>query len=181
GDPNFPGNVKGVTVGVIFKINPRIEFNPGAGMVLENVLVGNQRMNGLQMVGQSIVVADDSAASAPRYEQTIRPIVATEIKPLVLGAKSQIPVSSNQEPMGIGKIVVERIAVTELPVVVFKIAVEGIGGFVIEDLGRVLVLVGGRRGRFFQRRFGSGKGQRSEANKRGGLSEGKGIYKFRHG
>ena len=46
--------------------------------------------------------------------------------------------------MSIAEIVVERIAVAELPPIVLKIAVSSIDGFVIEDLGGVLVLLAWR-------------------------------------
>ena len=124
-DPNLPRDIERVAIGVILKIDARIEFNSSAGMIMDDVFVGEERMNRLQVIGQSIV----------------RP---AEIESLVFNANAQIPVSGNEKPMSIAEIVVERIAVAELPPIVLKIAVSSIDGFVIEDLGGVLVLLAWR-------------------------------------
>src|SRR5439155_10750003 len=54
-DPNLPRDIERVAIGVILKIDARIEFNSSAGMIMDDVFVGEERMNRLQMVGQSIV------------------------------------------------------------------------------------------------------------------------------
>jgi hypothetical protein len=85
-------------------------------MVLEDVFIGQERVNGLQVIGQSIVSA-------------------SEIEPFIFNARSEIPISGNEKPMRVTELIIERIAIAERPPIVLKIAASGVKGFVIENLG----------------------------------------------
>src|SRR5262249_12851953 len=111
------------------------------------VFVGDERVNRLQMVGQSIVVTYDPEQCAPRYEQTIGAVVAAEIESFVFSSDAQIPIASNQKPMGVGDLVVERIAVPELSAIILIIAIEGVGRLVLEDVEVVYLFFRRRRRR----------------------------------
>src|SRR5436305_13245946 len=95
-------------------------------MVLEDVFIGQERVNGLQVIGQSIVGA-------------------SEIEPLILNAEAEIPISRNEKPMRVTELIIKRIAIAERPPVLLKIAASGVEGFVIENLGRVFVFLFRRR------------------------------------
>lgn len=75
----------------------------------------------------------------------IGPIVSAEIESLVFGTEPQIPIAGDQKPMGVAEVVIERVPIAKPSVVMLIIAVEGVGGLVVEDFGGILVFVG--RGR----------------------------------
>src|SRR2546423_279295 len=138
-DPNLPRNVKRI-VGIIFEIGARIELDPRAGVIFKDIFVSDERMNRLQVIGQSIVVAYDPAQRAPRHEQTIMPIVTAEVESFVLSSEAQIPVAGNQKAVGVGDLVVDRIAVPELSTVVLIIATEAVGRLVLKNVEMIYLL-----------------------------------------
>ena len=85
-------------------------------MIVDDVFVGEESMNRLQVIGQSVVGS-------------------AEIKPLVLHPGTKIPISSDEKPMRIAEIVLERIAVAERPPIILKIALPGVESLVIKNLG----------------------------------------------
>ena len=98
------------------KIRAGINFDSGSGMVLEDVFIGQERVNGLKMIGQAIVGA-------------------SEIEPFILKAEAEIPISGNEKSMRVTELIIERVAVAERAPIVLKIAASGVEGFVIENLG----------------------------------------------
>src|ERR1700731_1537889 len=123
GDPNFPRHVDRIAVHVILEIWTRVNFNSRSGVVVDNVFIGEQPVNGLQVIGQSI-------------------IGAAEVEPLILNSQTQIPVAGNEKSVCVTELVVDGVAAAELSPVILKIAATGIGGLVIEDFGGIFVFVG---------------------------------------
>ena len=82
---------------------------------MNDVFVSQERVNGLQMVRQSIVGA-------------------AKIEPLIFNARPEIPVPRNVKPMRVAEIVIERVAVAENPPILLKIALTGLNSLVGKKL-----------------------------------------------
>ena len=98
------------------EIRAGIKFDAGSGMVLEDVFIGQERVNGLQVIGQSIVGA-------------------AEIEPFIFNARSEIPIPGNEKPMRVTELVIDRVAVAEPSAIFLEVALTGVNGLVGEKLG----------------------------------------------
>jgi hypothetical protein len=75
--------------------------------------------------------------------QTI--VGAPEIKSLVFNSCPEIPLTGDEEAMGVTKIIVERVAVTKIAVNVVEIALERVVHLIIEQIKVVFFRWRGRR------------------------------------